>query len=243
MGDHSALSREELVFWLGILRDHATFIRDNLGPVERPAIERAEALRIQFAELLQGPALAEAISLAGQLIEFKRDLLRRLTACRLVIHLHAADLNQMIDEAEEFLRAAGVLAVPEDPFARLLQLHRIWLADAGLHSNMLYVTADPYERLLIDELLHFERLFRNLHLQAHAASAVYGKTGVPFAALAGFTKEARRAVENHLKVLGGLEALLTRCEVVTSALPAMVDHMRREETHYLQEAERLLAAV
>jgi hypothetical protein len=231
------LPPEEMSFWLGILRDHAVFIRDNLGPLEHAEVRRADEFRQRF-EGLRDRSMAEAVSAAQDLINFKRELLRRQVECRLTLHLEPGDLNQMVNEAEEFLRTAGLLPEPAGVAPRLLHLHRLWLWDAAAHSSMIYRTSDPYERILNDEMLNYERVFNGLFLRAEEESQILRKIGQPFNAVVGLTNDAQRVVTAHIASLERVEGLITRCEALTAAAPLSPNHMLREERHYLREIAR-----
>jgi len=226
----------DLPFWLGIMRDHAQFIRDSLGPTEAAFIQQAEQMRLTFEQLLAGQPDPESVTAAvAQLVEFKRTLLHRLIECQLVIHLQPADLNQMINEAQEVLGVLGALPViPPDPYARLLHLHLLWLSDAAGHSAMALANLDPNERLLIKEFRRFEKTFNGLFLLALEQNQIYDKIARPFRALIGLTNDARQTIEAHLLLVELLEALRARCEAEGTAPPRLPNHFIREERHYLE---------
>jgi hypothetical protein len=226
---------EDLTFWRGIFRDHAVFIGANLGPDERPEVERAHALREQFERLAGDRLLEGTIGGARELIAFTRHLLQRLLACQLTIHLHASVLSEMIEEEEEFLREVGVLPRPATTFARLLHHHRLWLEDAALHCSMVLASLDPSEHLLREQFAQYEHALGKLCDQARHQSEAYEQTDQQFAAAKGLTREAMRWVGAHVKALERLETLIDRCEVVISAPSLLPNHMIREESRYLRQ--------
>lgn len=233
---------QEVAFWRGILRDHAVFARDSLGPLEREAVAEAEALRVELEGRPEERPLEATVEAAKALIAFQSQLLARLADCQLTIHLHATDLAHMIREAEQFLRAVGVLPQPAMPVSRLLHLHRFWLEDAAFHSTFLTGVLDFHEYLWRERFLQFERLLTHLFLKARHQRGVYERLGgQPFAAVDGLTEEADRAIGAHLRALERLEGLTARCEVEISASPLVADHMIREERHYLTKVSEALA--
>lgn len=233
---------EEVAFWRRILRDHAVFTRDNLGPSEREAVAEAEELRTELEGRPAEQPVEATVEAAGALIAFQSQLLARLTDCQLTIHLHATDLSHMIKEAEEFLRTVGVLPRPATPFSRLLHLHGFWLEDAAFHSTFLAGVLDPNEYLWREQFMQFERILTQLFLKARHQMEVYERIGgQAFAAARGLTQESERVTGAHLRSLERLEGLTARCEAEIAAPPLLADHMLREERYYLAQVAEVSA--
>ncbi|HHW13380.1 MAG TPA: DUF2935 domain-containing protein [Firmicutes bacterium] len=237
------VAEPEVAFWRSILADHAEFACDNLGPEEEAAVERAEELRRRLAGA-PGEAPVEAtVTEAQELIAFQRQLLHRLLAGRVVLHLRPVDLSHMIKEAEEFLRLAGVLPLPSSPVGRLLHLHWFWLEDAAHHSPCIALALDPAERALSERYRYLEKLLLDLSLKARRQAEVLSQTGYGPAAVRELTKESRRAIESHVAELERLKEGILRCELEIDAKPVVPDHLIREERYYLNQALRLAAEV
>ncbi|MFZ5643826.1 MAG: DUF2935 domain-containing protein [Bacillota bacterium] len=234
----------EMAFWLGIMRDHAIFIRDNLGPYERQWVESAEKMRIVFEELLtrvQSVTREEAVSATENLIALKSQLLMLLLKCSVVIHLQPSDLSHMINEAQEFLRVLGRLpAPPADTPALLLHLNRLWLSDAAGHSAMLYRILDPHEYRLLMELQQYEYTFNSLFIKAYGKTEMYGAVRTDFPSLYGMVNEARGVVQTHIDLLSSLERQIGSCTVQNNGTPLLPNHMIREETYFLNRVAQLL---
>ena len=234
----------EMAFWLGIMRDHAIFIRDNLGPNERQWVESAEKMRCIFEDLLarvQTVTGEEAVCATEKLVALKSQLLMLLLKCGIVIHLQPSDLNHMINEAQEFLRVLGRLpAPPADPPALLLHLNRLWLSDAAGHSAMLYRVLDPHEYRLLMELQQYEMSFNQLFIKAIAKSEMYAAVGRDFPSLYGLAGEARGAVQAHLDLLKTLDNLIQGCSIENNGTPLLTSHMLREETYFLNKMAMVL---
>lgn len=235
------IAEPEVAFWRSILADHAEFARDGLGPEEKAAVERAEGLRRRLAEPPEGRRAETTVAEAQELIAFQRQLLHRLLAGRVVLHLRPVDLSHMIKEAEEFLRLAGVLPLPSSPVGRLLHLHWFWLEDAAYHSPFIALALDPAERVLSERYRCFEKLLLDLSLKARHQAEVLIQTGYGPAAVRELTRESRRATESHVAELERLKEDILRCELEIDAKPVVPDHMIREERYYLNQALRLAA--
>lgn len=234
----------EMAFWLGIMRDHAMFIRENLGPNERQWVESAEKLRYVFEDLLAGVQTVtreEAVCAAENLITLKSRLLMLLLKCGLVIHLQPSDLNHMINEAQEFLRVLGRLpAPPADPPASLLHLNRLWLSDAAGHSAMLYRVLDPHEYRLLMELQQYENAFNCLFIESYGKTEMYGAVRDDFPSLYGMENDARGVVQTHIDLLKSLENQIGSCTVQNNGTPLLPNHMIREETYFLNRVAQVL---
>jgi hypothetical protein len=221
------------------LRDHALLTRDNLGPNEEEAIRRAESLVEQLEGFPAEHAVWETVDAARELISFQHDLVRKATACQLTIHLHITGLQQMSKEAEDFLRSAGVVPVPSTGAGRILQLHQLWLLDAILHSDLLAGLLEPSERVAIEEFRRLESELRVLSDKAAHQAEVLGGGGDVQPAVIGLTGAIIRAVREHIEALERLKEGVARREVWVSAPPLILDHMIREERHYLEQLAKL----
>lgn len=235
------ITQHELAFWRGIMRDHAVFNREYLGPGEQDLIAQAEKLRRMFEGMPPNCPVEATVQGVTELIAYDRELLRRQLACAVTFHLPPSALLGQIEEGEEFFRTVGILPAPETPFARPVHLHRVWLEDAALHTALAMAELDPREQVLRDELSRFERLLTHLHLKAAQQMMLHQQTGQPFAAARLLTAEALWAVESHIKLWERLEAESARCEIEFKAPPLLFDHFIREERHYLGEVAALTA--
>lgn len=234
----------EKAFWLGIMRDHTLFIRDNLGPGEKEAVARADALHCLFEDLVGRAATVtdqEAAGATENLIAFKSSLLARQLDCGITLHLEPSDLNHMINEAKEFLRVLGRLPGPAaDTPSLLLHLNRIWLADAAGHSAMMYRVLDPLEYRQLMELKQYEEIFNHQFIKAVAKDQMYRAVGRGFPSLYGFINEARAAVQAHIDLLRNLEKAIGSCSLENNGNPLLPNHMVREETYFLTRLALLL---
>lgn len=226
---------QELSFWRGILRDHALLTRDNLAPAEQEAINRAEALGAEFEGLPAEHAIWETVESARELIAFQNELVRRATACQITVHLHIAGLQQMAKETEDFLRSAGIMPGPVSGPGRTLENHRLWLLDAALHSDFLVGALEPTERATIEEFRTLGRELTDLYKQAARLLEVHEGGGDIRPALEALTRESRRVVKAHLATLERLKERVAKREQWVAAPPLMIDHMVREERHYLEQ--------
>lgn len=240
-----AIEPGETNFWLGILRDHSLFILNSLGPTETDLTRSAYNFYGVFEEMLKRPGVvsgAEAAQATEELIAFKKEILNRLLSCRIIIHLLPSDLNQMINEAREFLRVLGLIPdLYKDPTALLLHLHRLWLPDAAGHSAMLQRALDPDEFRLVRQLNAFESTFNMLYIKSILKTQMHQKLEKDFPSVRRLYSDSREIVQEHVNLLMSLEKLIQGCNIENNTTALLPNHMIREEMYFLNQVSRILA--
>lgn len=112
--------KEELRFWVGIMDDHAKFIRNGFDPTEEELFRRADELAKEldevkrkvdaFSETTPRREVAEveerAVRAVGRLRRFKLEVLRGIRNCSLLTNLPADLIDHLRRESDYFL---GVL--------------------------------------------------------------------------------------------------------------------------------------
>lgn len=153
---------EEHLFWLGILQDHAYFIRDHLSPTETEYVNTAEAYINWFGELnkmLENIPRTSGHSdenmmyfsqrvwpVAKGYFEFEGKLQSLRIDNKVNLNLSPTYLNGTLAENQEYLRILSHLVQGKDPVPLpLVNLMDLWLEDQLGHALLFEDLLDPIE--------------------------------------------------------------------------------------------------
>ncbi|WP_053368052.1 DUF2935 domain-containing protein [Bacillus sp. FJAT-27245] len=241
--DFQKTARNEHLFWLQILGDHARFIHEALTPVQTREIRESSRFIQVFDTLLAQARTANPMQLAGtaeaevlRLREFKLDLLREHLAGKIKIHLPPTFINHMVNELEEYARILKHLRAGEiPPLYHEVHHHLLWLLDAAGHSGAISSNLDSVEKRLKEKSDTFTKHFEQFYLKA-VEMAGYLRTNLKeFPALARFNTEAKLEIVLFQQFLEEIEELRLSKEALGTFAPLMADHMFREECYYLMK--------
>jgi len=241
---YEALTLFEHRFWLQILGDHGRFIRDELSPIEKEEIQRAEIFIKIFDELLaksHQPLTSieleeltiQAHHYAEEIRSFKLDIIRKHLVKEINIGLPPTFLNHMVNEVEEYIRILNCLIERQIPTAHPLHHHMIWLIDAAGHANAIACSLDDVEHKLIEESKEFSEDFEKFYIKAIEMTG-YMRTNLDrFPALTHFNKQAELGILLFMKFLQSIKELELNNQVLGTLSYLLPDHMFREECYYL----------
>ncbi|WP_417899786.1 DUF2935 domain-containing protein [Bacillus haimaensis] len=153
---------EEHFFWLGILQDHAYFIRDHLSPTEVEYVKTAQQYINWFGELnnMLGNIPKSANHSDENMIYFSQrvwpvakgyfDFEGKLQALRIDnqvnLNLSPTYLNGTLAENQEYLRILSHLVQGKEPEPLpLVNLMDLWLEDQLGHALLFEDLLDPIE--------------------------------------------------------------------------------------------------
>ena len=238
--------KAELLFWLGIMRDHAVFQMSALASTERQALAAAQFYQSFFQRMYRriergndSPAMRNEIQqgLAG-FIQFKTDLVKGLLTCDLAMNMTPSFIDHMINEAMEFetyLTRQMPLYEPLEYALMLIDQHRIWLSDAAGHAASIAAELDANEALLIGEAQQFQDVFNKLTQKAAELQPMLKRTGLNDGALMLLSEEATQWICKFIDYLQKIKDLRSCCKAMAmgTLIPLVPDHMMREERHYL----------
>ncbi len=155
--------KSELLFWAGIMRDHAMFQVNALAPKEQAYIQRAMYYRNFFQHMISElervadykPSMPNNLLQGLQcFIEFKRMIIQGLLTCQLQINLPPSLINHQINEAMEFQTLLMALQQCLNNSMNLAGYIKMWLADSIGHAAGIAAFLDPSEELLQEEVNH-----------------------------------------------------------------------------------------
>ncbi|MFI8685300.1 DUF2935 domain-containing protein [Rossellomorea sp. NPDC077527] len=168
MGFENITPWQEHEFWLGILKDHAYFIRDYLSPTEVKWVTQAEYyiewfenvekemmkiprdLPVSAPEMIQLSEWAQEVSY--QYYTFEGHLLHLRLYNQVNLNLSPSYLNGTLAENREYLRILQSYTRGEEyPLLPLVDLMDLWLDDQRGHAALLVDILDSAEIDLIEK--------------------------------------------------------------------------------------------
>ncbi|MFZ5985636.1 MAG: DUF2935 domain-containing protein [Bacillota bacterium] len=243
--------KSELLFWTGIMRDHAIFQVNALAPKEQTHIQNAMYYRDFFQRMIfELERATEYKTLIPKLlqglqcfIEFKKMILKGLLTCQLQINLPPSLINHQINEAMEF---STLLIAPEKCPNNMMSLAgyiKIWLVDSIGHAAGIAAFLDPSEELLQEEALRFKMMFSKLQTKASELEMMLNKVGLNVGALKLLANETVQWMDKFIEYLEKVRKLRCSCEALGlgTLLPLIPDHFIREHRYFISKIKDCLS--
>jgi len=206
-------------------------------PADAPltALQGNELLRLeQQAQRLSNAILEQLNSLKS----FKEDLIQRKLDCKVKLGLPPTLLAHMVVEAEEAQRVMGRVRAmaPLPPALQAMHHHLVWLPDAAGHAAILHGLVDGVEKQLLTSTANFKEVFNGMHIKALELYSMLRVAPRMVGALRRLNRDALAEIGLFRAFLTELRELLEGCEVLGgNIMPAMADHMLREELYYAEK--------
>lgn len=229
-------------FWLRVFRDHSQFILETLVPRETALISQAQKYYQIFDQLLQKACTgADLREDAGQAVMqfrcFKLGIIDLQLAGQVPINLPPGAINEMLDEADEYLRLLGVLPKPGpvNEAAYLIHQHLLWLPNNAAHAALVRSQLDPGEHNLFKINDRFYKLF---HMQEDKVMELKGLMRdnprmVP--SLLYTTRESAIITQEFLQSQENYRELRATAQVLAISPPLLADHFALEAAYYLEK--------
>lgn len=239
-------TKGDIVFWTGIMRDHAIFQINSFSPSEANYVRSSMQYMNFFQQTLNrlegGESLEDVIPVLinglVSFINYKKILLNGLMTCRIQMNLPPSLINHMINEAMEF---KDLLVMPEKIDLRMpLQLAKwikTWVLDASGHAAAIAAFLDPVEGLLAGETKKFMEDFSKLTLKASELELMISRTGIKYEALKYLAHEAVEMMERFILLLEKVKMLRMTCRILAMGTlsPLLPDHMIREHRYFINK--------
>lgn len=248
MGDFVAASRFEHLFWLQIMRDHATFLGDALPCDATDLRQQADCFVREFEGLLRtardlGNAAPEWETFACDvqsavegLGTFKLNLLAMMLRREITVTLTPTFVNHMVNELEDYLMILHFLSKGQVPVVKNpVPLHLLWLKDGQGHARYIACNLDYSDHDLIDEAKHFSERFLIQHSEANEYRGFLRTCLDRFPSLQRFNCRAGDSMQDFHDYLESLRQLLNEARAKGPLQVAVVDHMMREACYYLHK--------
>lgn len=254
-----APGKEELVFWLHIMHEHAIFIRMGLPCNERELIREAVDFANDFQKLqtraqgINGSSnFLEVVNLALELViefrEYKLRILRLRLTCQLGGTNFPLFLDHVSREAEYLillLEKARRTEMSNQVSRNISSLtgetvfwHRI-MAD---HSKFIRQFLDPSERKLIDMAQDFSHEFDDFYHQAKDFQSML-RGFKPVGAFERFVDQSQESVEQLRDFKGSAEKLIRECKLLGNITADLAHHVKEEAQYFLKVLARIEGAI
>ena len=206
-------------------------------PAEQPlaGLEGNELRRLEQLGVRLSHSVLEHLH---SLKSFKEDMLQRKLDCKVKLGLPPTLLAHMIVEAEEAQRVMGRVreAAPLPPALQALHHHLVWLPDASGHAAITHGLLDGVEQKLLGATANFKQIFDGMHIKSLELYSMLRIAPRMVGALRRLNRDAMAEIGLFRAFLTELREHLEGCEVLGgNIVPALADHMLREELYYTEK--------
>ena len=240
----------EVLFWLGIMRDHAQFIDLGLPCAESDLKIEAQKFSAVFGDLEDRFAkeaseeefsrlVAVTTMAVGKFFVFKRHVLHLLVDCRLCGGwLNPLFVDHLSREALYFRKLLKKIAGcgMTFPVDAMVSENIFWVRGIADHVKFIRGLIDPSERAFVLQAKGLGGKFDGLSLQARDLASMLWHYR-PNNELVQFEKDLRVASGEAVDFFAAAESLVTRCAAAAVLSPLLADHIRREGEHFLAVLE------
>lgn len=244
------LTKNEIRFWLRIMKEHALFIYLGL-PCDQAEL-REEAQRIynafedlekRLCEIKCGEDFSffvdRVIIAVNNIFAFKRHLLHLLIDCKICGScLYPLLIDHISREALYFLKLLHKICNGEMryPVDAIVSENVFWLRIMADHLKFIRGLLDPSERRLMAQAQILSDRFDQLGLQARDLDSMlwHYKSNNE---LIRFEKNVTEATVRLRDFKTSAEELIKQCAALSIIPPLLADHVRREAEHFLEILE------
>ena len=232
--------RRENQFWLRIFRDHSQFMLETLVPRETALIAQTQRFYQIFDQLLQQAGQDIRQQAAQAIMEFRcfqLSVIDLQLAGQIPINLPLGALNEMLCEADEYLRILGVLpmSAPMNEAAHLIHQHLLWLPNNAAHAALVRSQLDPGEAHLFKIYNHYNKLFHQLEDKVMELKGLMRDNPRMVPSLIYTTQESARLTQEFLRSQENYREMRTTAQVLAISPPLLADHFVREASYYLEK--------
>lgn len=247
--------KKDIVFWTGIMRDHAMFHANAFTARETNYIKTAMYYRSYFQNAMKKiegsndidkEMQSDILDVLESFIEYKKCILRGLLICNMQMNFPPTLVSHQISEAKEFKK---LLMMPEqaviDTPLEMVSLLKIWLADGSVHAAGLMSFLDPSETLISAEADIFKGKLDKLFIKASELEMMLKRVELHDGALLLLADETVGLLEEFNGFLDGFIELRTQCKVLGNGTlsPIIPDHFIREHTYYISKIKAYVRTV
>jgi hypothetical protein len=241
--------KDELLFWTGIMRDHANFHLDALAPNEQMYIEKSMYFMDFFKQIheeIRGtdnlkPIYPKLFHILQCFIEHKRTILRNLLTCNIAINLPPTALSHQINEANQFMM---VLSTPapkhvDSNMKTMLFAEQLkqWISDSAGHAALMAAFLEPVEDLYIQQAMTFKMKFEKLTIKASELQMMIMYTGLEDGVLKHLGQETIQLLTEFICLCEKVKELRESCKIMAQGTftPLVPDHFNREHQHWIMK--------
>jgi hypothetical protein len=226
------LKAEELsAFYTGVdINTRLTNLEGNLAAGE-PAAEFNNAM-VQRVYMLNNLAM----DLLEKLIQFKTNILRAVTTCRMFTVNYPLLIDHILREAKLYYRSIQRLQDKEamDPVQEAMEQEMFWNRIMAEHSLFIRGLLDPTEYDLIIAANNFGNEFNELFQESQQAL----DQTIPLSKVTSDSLKATMEIRDFNTK--GTQGLIN-CQVKSIIIPLLGDHVLRESNHFIHLLKRYSA--
>lgn len=242
------IKKEDVLFWLGIMRDHAAFQISSLSYKEQVYVQKALGFMQSFENIAQRISSDENLevmipnitNVLKEFLTFKRKILKELVSCRLEMGLPPSLINHQINEGMEFQYA---LLAPDTYYKNFekpmtfIYFLKSWITDSSGHAATYGSFLDPSEGLLRNEAISFKNSFDLLAVKVGELEITVMQSGDGEGAVDLLVMEAAELMKNFILYLQKIFKLRSECKVmgIGTLTPLLPNHMIREHEYFLKK--------
>lgn len=215
---------------------------ETLVPKETALIAQAQQFFQVFDQLLQRANAGrditqEAAHAVTQFRAFKLCVIDMQLAGGVPINLPPGALNEMVDEADEYLRIVCVMASPNpmNEAAYLIHQHLLWLPNNAAHAALVRSQLDPGEAALFELNNRYHKLFHKLADKVMELKGLMRDNPRMVPSLVYTTQESIMLTQEFMQSQETYRALRTSAQVLAISPPLVADHFVREAAYYLEK--------
>lgn len=243
MSDNQHASTTDNPFWLQILGDQMRFISNELIPRETDLAEQAEhfitlfdTLYVQSTEYLPDIALERFLDTAYNVTQQSRTfclaILRRQICGDACINISPGFLNQMANEAEEYLRILDLTIKKRHNLMHPIHYHLLFLINCSINVDTINAYLDPSERDLLRVCHRFMHKFEGLYLKAMEMMGFLRAGLAEFSALYRLNADVLSELVAFSEFLLELEEKLQNKEILGTLSRLKINHIYRKACYY-----------
>ncbi|KZL94018.1 DUF2935 domain-containing protein [Clostridium magnum] len=240
--------KEDLLFWIGIMRDHSIFQSSTFAPKEVTYIKKSMMFRDFFQAVMDKvkseydlemniPSIMKALN---DFINFKRQIVKGLLTCKLEINLLPSFISHQINEAMEFrfelMSPQNYLECLKRPIC-FIDFLKKWIADGSGHASTYASFLDPTESILRDEALAFKMKFDMLSVKANELQMMMMQSESGESALIMLAAQVEDLMKKFILYLEKMLKHRSECKVMAigTLSPLLPNHMIREHKYSLNK--------
>ncbi len=169
-----------------------------------------------------------AMDLLEKLIQFKTNILRAVTTCRMFTVNYPLLIDHILREAKLYYRSVQRIQDKEalDPVQEAMEQEMFWNRIMAEHSLFIRGLLDPTENDLIIAANNFGNEFNQLFQESQQAL----EQTIPISKVTSDSLKATLEIRNFNTK--GTEGLLN-CQVKSIIIPLLGDHVLRESNHFI----------
>ncbi|WJV28120.1 DUF2935 domain-containing protein [Rossellomorea sp. AcN35-11] len=252
MGFEEITPWQEHEFWLGILKDHAYFIRDYLSPAEVKWVNQAEYYIEWFGNVEEEmvkiprdlpPSAPEMIQLSEwaqdvsyQYYSFEGHLLHLRLYNQVNLNLSPSYMNGTLTENREYLRILKSYTKGKEYQAlSLVNLMDMWLDDQRGHATLLVDTLDSAEIDLIEKGNALMVQFSQFMVKNDMFKGYLNFTQPGFPAQIRFAEDVSVQVVAFTKLVEEVLQMYVKDEVLNNTTLRFLEHHFPEACYFMKK--------